>query len=117
MQGIRTFILITIALWASLAMAAKTEHYELQFSNSIQAGDVQLQLGNYQVAVEGDSLLFYQGNREVAKVPVKTELLPAKNQATSVSSVQDKITKIRLGGTTMKLVLGNREQAQARPSQ
>ncbi len=106
------------ALLLAISAAAKTKHYDLILSNPTEVSGVQLKGGNYEVAVEDGSLLFYQNRKEVARVPVRIEQLGTKNQNTSltINTAQrpHKLLEIQLRGTTMKLVLEDGTASQLR---
>lgn len=102
----KVLAVILLILTASLALSAATKQYELQLANPVDANGVQIKAGTYKVALEESSLLFYQGKKEVAKVPVRVEQLEEKNDRTSVSTSSDKLTEVRLTGTKMKLMVG-----------
>jgi hypothetical protein len=91
---------------------AKDKRYELQLEDTVTANGVQLKPGTYDVAVENSSLMFYQHNKEVAKVPVRVEQSGPKNEHTSVSTTGNKLTEIDLAGTNMKLLVGEQNQSQ-----
>jgi len=90
----------------AVAKDAKEKKYELELANAVEASGVQLKAGTYKVAVEENSLIVYQGNKEVAKIPGHMEELETKNQETSVTVSNNKLTEIRLSGTNMRFVVG-----------
>ena len=100
--------LIFLSLFLAVAaIAAKPKRYDVQLAQPVQASDTQLKAGAYQVEMTDHSLVFYQRQKEVAKVPVKTEELQTKNENTSVTVSGGKLTEIQLGGTKSKLVIEN----------
>ena len=105
MRKVATGFVIFISLFLAVAAMAKAKRYEVQLSNTVQAGGTQLKAGTYQVEVDGNSLVFYQGKKEVAKVAVRTEELQTKNEETSMNMSGDKLTAIQFGGTKTKVVL------------
>lgn len=105
MRKVAKASIIIISLFIAVAAMAKAKRYEVQISSAVEAGGTQLKAGTYQLEVDGDSLVFYQGKKEVAKVAVRTEELPKKNEETSMNMSGGKITAIQLGGTKSRLVL------------
>jgi len=97
--------LIFLTLFVAVAAVAKTKRYDVELAQSVQAAGTQLKAGTYQVEVDGNSLVFYQKQKEVAKVPVRSEDLQTKNEATSVTLTGDKLIAIQLSGTKTKLVV------------
>jgi len=109
MRKISTITLMIFGLLLAItavAKDAKEKKYEVELANAVEANGVQLKAGTYKVAVEDNSLIFYQGNKEVAKVPGHMEETEAKNQETSVTVSNNKLTEIRLSGTNMRFVVG-----------
>jgi ribosomal protein L31 len=105
MRKVATGFVIFISLFLAVAAMAKAKRYEVQISSTVQAGETQLKPGTYQLEVDGNSLVFYQGKKEIAKVAVRTEELQTKNEETSMNMSGGKLTAIQLGGTKTKLVL------------
>jgi len=69
----------------------------------VQAGSTQVKQGMYQMEVEGDMATLFQGNKEVAKIPVRTEEVGKKVEVTTLGLSGDKLVSIQLGGTKTKL--------------
>lgn len=111
MKRMATVILAMVTFSLALSAAAKEKRYELQLPTAVEANGAQLKAGTYEVAVADSSLLFYQNSKEVAKLPVHVEHLGTKNQQTSVSTTQDRLTEIRLSGTNMKVEVEGSAQA------
>lgn len=105
MRKVAKASIIFISLFLAVAAMAKAKRYEVQVSSTVEAGGTQLKAGTYQLEIDGNSLVFYQGKKEVAKVPVRTEELPTKNNETSMNMSGGKLTAIQLGGTKTRLVL------------
>lgn len=105
MRKVASAFVISISLFLAVAALAKAKRYEVQVSSAVEAGGTQLKAGTYQLEVDGTSLVFYQGKKEVAKVSVRTEELQTKNDETSMNMSGGKLTAIQLGGTKTKLVL------------
>ena len=105
MKKVYTASLILLSLFLAVAAMAKAKRYDLQLAQDVQAGSTQLKAGAYQVEVDGNSLVFYQRQKEVAKVTVKSEDLPKKNEATSVTIASGKLIAIQLSGTKSKLTV------------
>ncbi len=100
-------LVAVLVLSLTVSAGAKTKRYGIDLSKPVEVNGVQLKSGSYQVAAVDDSVVFYQGNKEVAKVPARTEELGAKNHLTSVTvdTQRGTITELRLAGTTTKLLL------------
>ena len=97
--------LVFLGLFLALTAVAKGKRYELRLARPVQAAGTQLSAGAYEVEVEGNSLVFYQKQKEVAKVPVRSEELQKKNDGTSLTVTQDKLISIQLNGTKTKLTV------------
>jgi len=103
-------LMMISGLLLTASAMAKSKTYDLTLSTAMEANGVQLKAGNYDVAVEDGSLLFYQKGKEVANVPrVRVDQLAKKNQNTTTTmntaQLPIRLTNIRFGGTTMELVL------------
>lgn len=105
MRKVASAFVIFMSLFLAVAAMAKAKRYEVQVSSTVQAGENQLKAGTYQIEVDGNSLVFYQGKKEIAKVAVRTEELQTKNEETSMNMSGGKLTAIQLGGTKTRLVL------------
>jgi hypothetical protein len=105
MRKVASAFVIFISLFLAVAAMAKAKRYEVQISNTVEAGGTSLKAGTYQLEIDGNSLVFYQGKKEIAKVAVRTEELPTKNQETSMNMSGGKLTAIQLSGTKTRLVL------------
>lgn len=90
----------------SLASAASSHGLRL-FQESIVAGTA-LKAGDYKLTVDGDKAIISQGKTKV-EVPVKQEAADSKFSSTSVrysnGDGKYRISEIRVGGTTMKLIV------------
>jgi hypothetical protein len=102
-KGLFVFAVLFLALVAT----AKSKRYEVSFSSTVQAGGIQVKQGTYQMEVEGGMATFFQGKKEVAKIPVRTEEVGKKIEVTTLSVSGDKLVSIELGGTKMKLNVGS----------
>lgn len=98
-KGIR----VSMFLLLSLTAVAKSKQYEVIVNHPVQAGSLQLKPGKYQLELEGDTATFYQRNKEVGKIQVKTEEGSQKVEVTRMGTVDDKVTSIELGGSKTKL--------------
>jgi hypothetical protein len=105
MKQITRVMLVGLALFLSVSGFAKNKRYELQLGQAVMASGTQLKPGTYQVEMDGNSLVFFQGKKEVAKVAVKSEQSDKKVEATTVTVAQDELKSIELGGTKTKLTL------------
>ena len=97
--------LLFLTLFLAVAALAKTKRYELHLANTVQASGVELKSGTYQVEEDQGSLVFYQGKKEIAKVPVRSEDIGNKNEVTSFTIANNKLMAVQLGGTKTKLVV------------
>ena len=68
---------------------------------------VQLKPGEYSVAFNDGSAVFYRDGKEVAKAAARTEAATAKFSTNSLLYLSDEktLSEIRLGGTSQKVVL------------
>ena len=105
MKKLSTVMILAFTLFAGGSAIAKNKRYELQLSQTVQASGVQLKPGTYQLEMDGNSLVFYQGKKEVGKVAVRSEEQEKKIEATSVTVAQEQLKSIELGGTKTKLVV------------
>ncbi len=71
----------------------------------ISAGGTQLKPGAYKFEVKGDKLVLKDGKTLIAEVPVATETAAKKYADTTYESSDGKITAIRVGGTTTRIVI------------
>ena len=97
--------LVFLILFLAVTAIAKSKRYDVQLAQPVQAGNEQLKAGAYQVEMEDHFLVFYQGKKEVAKVPVRSEELQTKNDNTSITISQGKLIALQLSGTKTKLVV------------
>lgn len=91
---------VLVLPWTAMA---KSKQYEVIINHQVQAGSLQLKPGKYQLEVEGGTATFYQRNKEVGKLQVKSEEVPTKVEVTRLGIIDDKVTSIELGGTKTKL--------------
>ena len=105
MRKVASGFVIFMSLFLAVAAMAKAKRYEVQISATVQAAGSSLKAGTYQLEVDGNSMVFYQGKKEIAKVPVRSEDLPTKNEETSMNMSGGKLTAIQLGGTKTRLVV------------
>jgi hypothetical protein len=94
-------------LCSSLALWAGPKRYDVSFGKTVQAGSATIDAGKYQLENNDGSIVLYQGKKEVAKVPVRSEDVAAKAEGTSVSIQGEKLLWIQLEGTKKKLVVQN----------
>jgi hypothetical protein len=105
MKKLSTITLLAFTLFVSGSAIAKNKRYELQLSQTVQASGVELKPGTYQLEMDGNSLVFYQGKKEIGKVSVRSEEEQKKIEATSVTVAQEQLKSIELGGTKTKLIV------------
>ncbi len=97
-------VFVLAVLFLSVTVMAKSKRYEVAFPSAVQAGGMQVKEGTYQVEVEGNTATFYQGTKEIGKVPVRTEEVGKKIEVTRVDVSGDRLLSIELGGTKTKLL-------------
>jgi hypothetical protein len=100
-------LFVLAALFLSMVVMAKSKRYEVSFASTVQAGSTEVKQGMYQMEVEGDMATLFQGNKEVAKIPVRTEEVGKKVEVTTLGLSGDKLVSIQLGGTKTKLNVGS----------
>ncbi len=94
-------------LVAALAIAgAKT--YDVTFDRSVKVAGAELKAGEYRVNLAGDKVVISNGKQSVESA-VKVEQNDARYRTTAVriSTADDRIKEIHLGGTNTKLVFNN----------
>ncbi|HWQ57061.1 MAG TPA: hypothetical protein VN442_25470 [Bryobacteraceae bacterium] len=99
--------LLLVFVTLALAVASAKTYRVTLFEHSVLAG-TQLKPGDYKLEVK-DSKVVITNGRQSAEAPVTVENANEKFASTSVrynnGDGQYKIKEIRLGGTTMKLVV------------
>jgi hypothetical protein len=105
MRKVLSALLIGFTLFLGVSAMAKGKRYELPLGETIQANGVQVKSGTYDVELDGNTLVFYQGKKEVAKVDVRVEEQQTKNENTSVTVSGGKLVQVQLGGMKSKLVV------------
>jgi hypothetical protein len=100
-------LFVFAALFLALVAMAKSKRHEVSFASTVQAGSIQVKQGTYQMEVEGGMATLFQGNKEVAKIPVRTEEVGKKIEVTTIGLSGDKLVSIELGGTKTKLNVGS----------
>ena len=93
------FGLGTVAL--AIASAAGSNHIDL--SQPTWVGNTQLKPGSYKVAIQGSTAVFTNG-KTVVEAPVTVENTDHTVSLTEVETKASKITEIRLGGTSTRLI-------------
>ena len=93
------FGLVTVAL--ALASAAGSDRIDL--NQPTWVGNTQLKPGSYKVAVQGNTAVFTAG-KTVVEAPVTVEKTDHNVSVTEVETKASKITEIRLGGTSTRLI-------------
>jgi len=96
-------VFVFAVLFLALTVTAKSKRYEVAFPSTVRAGGMEVKEGTYQVEVEGGTATFYQGKKEIGKVPVRSEEVGKKIEVTRVGVSGDRLTSIELGGTKTKL--------------
>lgn len=102
-------VLLLLAASVSLVFASTVTSRVTLFEPSILSGVV-LQPGEYKVEVNGDKLTLKRG-KTIAESTVKVEQSEDKYGSTAIryrnGDGKYRITEIRIGGTTTKLVIAN----------
>ncbi len=101
-------LLLTVLAAASLALAAGTQQYRVNFGQPYVLKDTVLQPGHYKVIVTEDQAIFKKGQQEVT-APTKVETTSMKFHQTAVVSRiegdRQHLVAIELGGTNKKLLI------------
>ena len=100
-----------LVMFATLALAlasAADKTYHITLNEPASVSGTQLKAGDYNLQVEGDKAVLKMGKKTVAEVPAKVETAEHKFDTTSIaidtSNSQAKISEIRIGGTTTRIV-------------
>lgn len=96
--------LLTIAFGVGL-LAVSAFGAGLTVTSPISAGGKELKPGQYKFEVQGDKVVFKEGRNVVAEAPASTETAAAKYRDTTYEASDGKITAIRVGGSTTRIVL------------
>jgi|SRR5579863_2126227 len=94
MFGLGTFAL-------AVASAAGSNHIDL--TQAAWVGNTQLKPGSYKIAIQGSTAVFTAG-KTVVEAPVTVEKSDHAVFVTEVETSGSKITEIRLGGTSTRLI-------------
>lgn len=87
----------------ALAIASAAGSNRIDLSQPTFVGNTQLKPGSYKVAVQGGTAVFTNG-KTVVEAPVTVENSDHAVSLTEVETKGSKITEIRLGGTTTRLI-------------
>jgi hypothetical protein len=96
--------LLTLAFGLS-CLALSAFGASLTVTTAVTAGTAQMKPGEYKFELQGDKLVFKSGKTVVAEVPATSETATAKFRDTTYESKDGKITAIRVGGSTTRIVL------------
>jgi hypothetical protein len=96
---------LTLSLIAFGALAMNAFGAGITVTKPIYAGATELKPGAYKFELKGETLQFKDGKTVVAEVPAVAETASAKFKDTMYESVDGKLTAIRVGGTTTRIVL------------
>jgi hypothetical protein len=96
--------LVTIAIGFS-CMALSAFGASLTVTAAISAGATAMKPGEYKFEMLGDKLVFKSGKTVIAEVPAVTETAAKKYADTTYEAKDGKITAIRVGGSTTRIVL------------
>ena|ERR1035437_4552024 len=105
MKKLSRVTLVVLMLMLGTFAFAKNKQYELQLGQEVQVSGVQLKPGTYQVEIDGNSLVFYKGKKEVAKVAVRTEEQSKKIESTSSTVEKGQLKAVELAGTKTRLIV------------
>lgn len=92
-------------LFCMSVMALSAFGAGLTVTTPIFAGATQLKPGAYKFELEGEKLVFKEGKKVIAEVPAAAETVNKKYADTTYESTDGKITAIRVGGSTTRIVL------------
>ncbi len=91
----------------AFALAASAASYNVTFFQPSTVAGTVLKPGDYKLLMENDKVVIQRGKAKV-EATVKVETADSKYSSTSVRYAEDngqmKVTEIRLGGTTTRLV-------------
>ena len=96
--------LLTVVFTFS-CMALSAFGASLTVTTPVTAGTTQMKPGDYKFEMQGDKLVFKSGKTVIAEVPAATETAASKFHDTTYESKEGKITAIRVGGSTTRIVL------------
>jgi hypothetical protein len=96
--------LMTIAFGLS-CLAISAFGASLTVTSPISAGGTQLKPGDYKFEMQGDKVVIKEGKSIIAEIAAATETAANKYRDTIYESKEGKITAIRVGGTTTRIVL------------
>ena len=98
---------VTFATFALALASAADKSYHVTLNQPATVNGTQLQPGDYKVQVEGDKAVFKMG-KTVVETPAKVETAEHKFSTTQVAidsaGKQAKVSEIRIGGTTTRIV-------------
>jgi hypothetical protein len=96
--------LLTVAFaFSSLALTAFGA--SLTVTTPVTAGSTAMKPGDYKFEMQGDKVVFKSGKTVIAEVPAASETAATKFHDTTYESKDGKITAIRVGGSTTRIVL------------
>jgi hypothetical protein len=96
--------LLTLA-FGFICVALSAFGASLTVTSAISAGGTQLKPGEYKFEMRGDKVVIKSGKTMIAEVPAAAETATAKFRDTTYESKDGKITAIRVGGSTTRIVL------------
>ena len=96
--------LLTIAICFS-TMALSAFGAGLTVTSPVSAGGKELKPGEYKFEMQGDKVVFKDGKTTIAEAPATSETVAKKYADTTYESTSGKITAIRVGGSTTRIVL------------
>ena len=96
--------LLTVAFGLS-CMAISMFGAGLTVTTPITAGTTQMKPGDYKFEMQGDKVVFKSGKTVIAEVPAAAETASTKFRDTTYESKDGKITAIRVGGSSTRIVL------------
>ena len=98
-------LLLFVGLCLSVSAWARPKRYDVSLDKAVQAGSTQLSAGKYQVEPTDNAMVFYQRNKEVAKIDVTTQDVANKAEGTSVGITGDNLAWVQFEGSKKKLVV------------
>jgi hypothetical protein len=110
-------VLVCALIAGSLTVSAAAKRHTIKFFGPTDVNGVELKPGEYDVALEGGTAVFYRGRKEVAKAPAHEEQNAKKYDISTIVYRADQrvLNEIRIGGSTTKLVLTGASATTANP--
>ncbi|WP_321470657.1 hypothetical protein [uncultured Paludibaculum sp.] len=108
--------LMMAAIFVGMSVASAhggPKKYSVKVPEKVEVGSIALQPGDYRVAVEGTTAVFFDDHsREIAKAPVTVSTADRKFEHTEIMYTKgadkaERMTGVDIGGTKLKLQFRN----------